>query len=202
MGCSRIRETASAPLRASWLPDRSARACGAPAASALASARDTRGSRREGPSGRARGESRAIAVRVRSWPPIGVLRIPVWLQKSSSDVRPREATAVAAGVGDGGLAMVGRPAEAKGVARERHRRRWQTRTARGEPLDGGRRLGPWQPSAFTGRRGKRPWCSGSQGCSPCAGARRRRQSCGRCPAQVVEQATAAGPELGEASHAA
>jgi len=32
------------------------------------------------------------------------------LQKSSSDVRPREATAVAAGVGDGGLAMVGRPA--------------------------------------------------------------------------------------------
>jgi len=116
----------------------------------LALARDTCGSRRVGPSGRARGESRAIAVRVRSWTPIGVLRIPVWLQKSSSDVRPREATAVAAEVGDGGLAVVGRPARANGVARERHRRRCRARTARGEPLDGGRRLGPWQPSPSRG----------------------------------------------------
>ncbi len=119
-------------------------------ASTLAPAREARGSQREGPSGRARSESRAIAVRVRSWTPIGVLRIPVWLQKSSSDVRPREAIAVAAEVGDGGLAVVGRPAGANGVARERHRRRCRTRTARGEPLDGGRRLGPWQPSPSRG----------------------------------------------------
>ncbi len=122
-------------------------------ASTLALAGEARGSRRVGPSGRARGESRAIAVRVRLWTPIGVLRIPVWLQKSSSDVRPREATAVAAGVGDGGLAVVGRPAGANGVARERHRRRCRARTARGELLDGGRRLGPWQPLPSRGGGG-------------------------------------------------
>jgi len=104
----------------------------------------------------------AIAVRVRSWAPIGVLRNPSWLQKSSSDARLREATAVAAGVGDGSLAIVGRPTEANGVARARHRRRCRTRPARGEPLGGGRRLGPWQPSAFTGGRCKRPRWPGSQ----------------------------------------
>jgi hypothetical protein len=55
----------------------------------------------------AHGESRIIAVRVRSWSSGGVPRIPFWLQKSSSSVWPREATAVAAVAGDGGLAQPG-----------------------------------------------------------------------------------------------
>jgi len=174
---------------------RPVRAAPSPAPSVV-SATDTRGSRRAGSTGRVRSESRAIAVRVRSWSSPGVPWISSWLQKSSSSVRPREATAVAAGVGDGGLAMVGRPAPAKGVARVRYRRRCRARPAREEPLDGGRRLWPWQPPTFTGRRGKRSWWSGSQWCTPCPGLRRRRQSRSRFPASVDEQATPVGSRAG------
>lgn len=73
----------------------------------VVSAAGTHGSRRVGPRGWHRSESRAIAVRVRSGSSSGVPRIPSWLQKSSSSVWPREATPVAAGVGDGGLAQSG-----------------------------------------------------------------------------------------------
>jgi hypothetical protein len=102
-----------------------------------------------------RNESRAVAVRVRSWCSRGAPRIPSWLQKPSSSIWPREATSVAAGVGDGGLAIAGRLASANDVDRFGCRRRSRDRSVRGEPRDGGRRLGPWQPSSFTGRRGKR-----------------------------------------------
>jgi len=122
----------------------------------VVSAAGTHGSRRVGPRGWHRSESRAIAVRVRSGSSSGVPRIPPWLQKSSSSVWLREATPVAAGVGDGGLAQSG------------DRRRRSTLTGpepetasdpsvREEPLDGGRRLGSWQPLPFTGKRRKRSW---------------------------------------------
>jgi len=102
-----------------------------------------------------RNESRAVAVRVRSWSQRGAPRIPSWLQKRSRSIWSREATSVVAGVGDGGLAIAGRLASANDVERFRCRRRSLDRSVRGEPRDGGRRLGPWHPSFFTGRRGKR-----------------------------------------------
>jgi len=111
-------------------------------------------------------ESRAVAVRVRSWSRRGAPRIPSWLQKPSSSIWSREATAVAAGVGDGGLALAGRLALVNDVERIGGRKRFPDWSVRGEPRDGGRRLGPWQPSFFTGRRGKRSWPSDARRQTP------------------------------------
>jgi hypothetical protein len=145
--------TAACKLGRGWLGP-----CVAPRrALPVVSTMGTHGSRRVGPGGRTRNESRAVAVRVRSWSQRGAPRIPSWLQKSSSSVWPREATSVAAAVGDGGLALAGRLASAKDVDGFGCRRRSSDPSVRGEPLGGGRRLGSWQPSSFTGRRGKRSW---------------------------------------------
>jgi hypothetical protein len=152
-GCSGIRKSASAPLRARWLTGDSARAWRLDGCFPWFRPR-ARMAHGGSASGWARNESRAIAVRVRSWSQRGAPRIPSWLQKPSGSIWPREATSVAAGVGDGGLVLAGRLASANGVERFRCRRRSLGPSVRGEPFDGGRRLGPWQPSFFTGRREK------------------------------------------------
>jgi len=88
-----------------------------------------------------------------------------WLQKSARSVGPREATSVAAGVGDGGLALERETAwERKVVWRPAVRRRVAGQRVREGPLAGGRRLGPGKPAAFTGCWWKRSW-SGKVGCS-------------------------------------
>jgi len=75
-----------------------------------------------------------------------------WLQKSARGVWLREATSVAAGVGDGGLAhgdtsLGGEMASKTRLAETRDGGR-----ACGGLLAGGRRPGPWKPTIFTGCR--------------------------------------------------
>jgi hypothetical protein len=153
---------ASAPLRASWLAGHSARVLGA-----------STGATRGNSCGRARltavGSSRTGPQRIADHrgarevvEPARCARVPFRLQKSSSSVWLREATPVAAGVGDGGLAIARRLAPANSADGLRCRQRRQGSTTRGGSLVGGRRSGSWQPSFFTERRGKRSWLFGSR----------------------------------------
>jgi hypothetical protein len=80
-----------------------------------------------------------------------------WLQKSARGVWLREATSVAAGVGDGGLA---RSEESPGGEMASRTRPAETREggrACGGLLAGGRRPGPRKPTTFTGCWWNRSW---------------------------------------------
>lgn len=91
-------------------------------------------------------------------------RVPFWLQKSARGVGLREATPVAAGAGDGGLAHTWGTAGSEWTLRAPAlgNELWSERPEEGRLLVEGA-PGRGKPSAFTGRRGKRSRLTGFAG---------------------------------------